>query len=76
LIDGGFHFFMEKAVDEITVSVLGNPVIDRLFIDKGFVKTPVERPLIIRLNMEHKHKEKVKDSSNWYFTMGDSTEIF
>jgi hypothetical protein len=76
LIDSSFNFFIEKGVDEIMQLIWGSPVIEKLFIEKGFERVPADRPLILRLNKEHKYMEKVKDKTNWYFTMGDSTEIF
>lgn len=76
LIDGGLNFFAEQAVDMVTVWIWGSPLIEKLFTAKGFIKKETDRPLILRVNMEHKYQEQVKDNSHWYFTMGDSTEIF
>ncbi len=76
LIDGVYGFFIEKAVDEIAVLIWGSPVIEDLFSRRGFVRVPADRPLILRINKEHKYMEKVKDNANWFFAMGDSTEIF
>lgn len=76
LIDGSLNFFAEQVVDMVTVWILGSPVIEKLFIEKGFSRREVDRPLILRVNFEHKYRERVADSSYWYFTMGDSTEIF
>jgi hypothetical protein len=76
LIDQGLNFFIEKAVDEATVWIWGNPLVEELFTRKGFSKKEIDRPLILRVNREHKYREQVKDKAHWYFTMGDSTEIF
>ena len=76
LIDESFNFFIEKAVDEVTVLLWGSPLIERVFAERGFARTPADIPLILRINIEHKYKDKALDNSNWYFTMGDSTEIF
>jgi hypothetical protein len=76
LIDGSLNFFAEQAVDAVTVWIWGSPVIEGLFIEKGFDRKAVERPLILRINFEHKYYTQVADKSHWYFTMGDSTEIF
>ena len=76
LIDAGLNFFYEKAVDEVMVWFWGNPLIEDLFLRKGFFKEEIDRPLILRINKEHKYQEQIMDSSHWYFTMGDSTEIF
>ncbi|MFC2145934.1 GNAT family N-acetyltransferase [Acidobacteriota bacterium] len=76
LIDAGLNFFIEKAVDEVMVWIWGNPLVEELFSRKGFFKEEIDRPLILRINKEHKYQEQILDSSHWYFTMGDSTEIF
>lgn len=76
LVNSSLNFFIEQAVDEVTVLLLGSPLIERLFTGQGFVKTPIDRPLILRINKEHKYQDQVLDNSHWYFTMGDSTEIF
>ena len=76
LIAAGLNFFIEKAVDEVMVWFWGNPLIEDLFLRKGFFKEEIDRPLILRINKEHKYREQIMDSSHWYFTMGDSTEIF
>jgi hypothetical protein len=76
LIDGSLNFFAEQAVDEITVWIWGSPLIETLFTAKGFIKKTIDRPLILRANKAHKYQEQVLDHSHWYFTMGDSTEIF
>ena len=76
LIDGSLNFFAEQAVDAVTVWIWGSPVIERLFTEMGFNRKEVERPLILRINLEHKYRTQVADKSHWYFTMGDSTEIF
>jgi GNAT superfamily N-acetyltransferase len=76
LIDHSINFFIEQAVDEITVLIWGSSLIETLFTDRGFFKAPFDRPLILRINLDHKYKDKMRDNSHWYFTMGDSTEIF
>jgi len=76
LIDQGLSFFNDQAVDEVTVLLWGSPLIEKLFVERGFFKTPPGIPLILRVNFDHKYKDQVLDKSNWYFTMGDSTEIY
>ncbi|MCP4152809.1 MAG: GNAT family N-acetyltransferase [bacterium] len=76
LINGGLHHLKEKKVDEVTVWIWGSPAIENIFTQKAFEKHPANIPLILRVNTDHKYKDKVKDNTNWYFTMGDSTEIF
>ncbi len=76
LIDHSLNFFMEKEVTEVMNLIWGNLLIESLFLAKGFKRIPADIPLILRINKEHKNIDKVKDNANWYFTMGDSTEIF
>ncbi|MFC1853793.1 GNAT family N-acetyltransferase [candidate division CSSED10-310 bacterium] len=76
LIDGSLNFFSDRDVDEITVWMWGNPLIETLFYQRAFTKISLERPLVLRRNLEHRYHNQILDSSRWYFTMGDSTEIF
>ncbi len=76
LIHHGFNFFSEKEVDEITVWIWGNPLIEELFTQNGFSRIQADIPLILKTSTPHKYREQVLDKANWYFTMADSTEIF
>lgn len=76
LIDAGIHFLLSQQITEITVLFKGNPLIESLFIEKGLSQVQTQIPLILRVNKEHKYIEQVKDSANWYFCMGDSTEVY
>jgi hypothetical protein len=76
LIDGSLNFFAEQVVDAVTAWIWGNPLIDKLFTKKGFECIETDRPLILRVNTEHNYQKETADKSHWYFTMGDSTEIF
>lgn len=76
LIDGSLKFFSDQAVDEVTVWLWGNSTIENLLLEKGFEKMAAARPLVLRVNVTHDYENHVQDNSHWYFTMGDSTEIF
>ncbi|MCU0286322.1 MAG: GNAT family N-acetyltransferase [Acidobacteria bacterium] len=76
LIDHSLNFFIAREVTEVMVWFWGNPLVEKLFTQKGFEKKEIDRPLILRTNIEHKYMQEIRDISNWYFTMGDSTEIF
>jgi hypothetical protein len=76
LIDGSLNFFAEQVVDAVTVWFWGSPLIEELFTEKGFERKETDRPLILRINWEHKYHKETADNAHWYFTMGDSTEIF
>jgi len=76
LIDHSLSFLIEKAVDEVTVWIWGNETVEELMADKGFQRIPANIPLILRVNNELRYNKEVTDNRNWFFTMGDSTEIF
>ena len=76
LIDSGMGFLADQVVDEILVWIWGNPLIEELFLEKGWTRTEIDRPLILKVNRDHRHKDRVLDNKNWYFALGDSTEIF
>ncbi|MFC2155867.1 hypothetical protein ACFLRB_05205 [Acidobacteriota bacterium] len=40
------------------------------------MKRPTDRPLILRVNTREKNHLEILKNSHWFFTMGDSTEIF
>lgn len=76
LIEGSLIFFARNAVDHVTLWIWGSERIESLLSKKGFLKTDEKRPLVLRFNSELKNQDRILDSSHWYFTMGDSTEIF
>lgn len=76
LIDHGINFFIQNDRNEILIWLHGNPLIEKLFTQKGFKQEEGNIPLILKTNTDHEYKDKVLDKSNWYFTMSDSTEIF
>jgi hypothetical protein len=76
LIERATRFFITEGVDEATVLFWGNPVVEEVFTEVGFHREKVNQPLILRLNTDHKYRDKIRNKSHWYFTMGDSTEIF
>jgi hypothetical protein len=76
LINGSLNYFSDQAVDEVTVWIWGNSAIESLLMEKGFTKMAAYRPLVLRINGTEANEKKVRDNFHWYFTMGDSTEIF
>jgi hypothetical protein len=76
LVGGSLDFFSEQDVDEATVWIWGNSLIEDLLAEKAFVKIPADIPLLLRINGKHPCQDQIRDNSHWYFTMGDSTEIF
>jgi hypothetical protein len=76
LIERSLAFFYEREVDEVTVWFWGNHLVSEILQSNGFEAKKTDRPLIIRMNDDSLHSDNLLDKSNWYFTMGDSTEIF
>jgi len=76
LIAGSVNFFFNREVDEVMVWFWGNPLVEELLEERKFERRPQDRPLILRLNKEHRYMDRVKNKEHWYFCMGDSSEIF
>jgi len=77
IVEGSFNFFNKHNVDEITCFIWGNPLFEKILKEKNFFREETKIPLVIRVNKEDfEYKKEVKDNKNWYFTMGDSTEVF
>ena len=76
IIDGSLDFFRKHNVDEITCFMTGNIAFEKVLKEHGFFKETTKIPLIIRINKEFDYSEEIKDKKNWYFMMGDSTEVF
>jgi hypothetical protein len=76
LLDGSINFFAEQGVDMVTTWIWGSQTVEQILSKKGFVRRSIDRPLILRVNTREKNHREISDNSYWYFTMGDSTEIF
>lgn len=76
LIEGSLGFFKERLVKEATCWLHGNRLIEEALLEKGFYRQNNAVPLLIRSNKEFTYTNDIFDNKNWYFTMGDSTEIF
>ena len=76
MISESLAFFSQQEVDEATVWIWGNPLVEGILEEKAFIKHPADIPLLLRTHKNHPQPEHLKDNSRWYFTMGDSTEIF
>ena len=76
LISGSMNFFKEKGVDEVTAWEWGNPFAGRGFSGNGFSVDKTAKPMMIRINGDFDYRNELLDPGNWYFTMGDSIEIF
>lgn len=76
LIKGSLTFFSRQRVDHVTLWINGSSAIENALSENGFQKTDVKHPLVLRFNCELKDRSRILDSAHWFFTMGDSTEIF
>jgi hypothetical protein len=76
LISESMNFFKGKDVDEVSAWVWGNPLAGRGFLANGFSLEKTAKPMIIRVNGDYCYRNELLDPGNWYFTMGDSIEIF
>ena len=75
LIEESENFFIENKTDIESAWVAGSGLYNDILSAKGF-KPLRPRPLICRLNLDKEKYKPVLNGKNWYFTMGDTTEIF
>ena len=76
LLKGSLTFFIRRRVDHVTLWISRSSAIENALSENGFHKTGEKRPLVLRFNCELKDRARILDSAHWFFTMGDSTEIF
>jgi len=75
LIEESERFFLEHKTNIESAWVVGSEICREILSERGFA--PVRpRPLVCRLNFDKEKYQRVIDGENWYFTMGDTTEIF
>lgn len=75
LVDESEKFFIKNKTDIESAWVLGSRFYESILKEKGF-KPQRPRPLICRLNYEQDRYKEILNGKNWYFTMGDTTEIY
>ena len=75
LIENSEKFFVENKTNIESSWVSGSGLYNRLLEEKGF-KPVRPRPLICRINFDKERYSEVINGKNWYFTMGDTTEIY
>ena len=71
----GIKYLQNKGAKKITTFFWGDESIDGVLSRLGFIKQERKIPLILRVNPNFSNMG-LEDSNNWYFTMGDSTEIY
>ena len=84
LVKNGLRYFNDKRVDEVTLWMQGSPFFENILIEFGFQVGGISgggwpgatRPMICRLNFEPEKFRPWLNEKNWYFTMGDTLEIY
>ena len=84
LVENGLRFFNDKGIDEATLWMQGSPFFEDILIDFGFCVGGVSgggwpgatRPMICRFNAEPEKYRPLLNEKDWYFTMGDTLEIY
>ncbi|MCK5013473.1 MAG: GNAT family N-acetyltransferase [Candidatus Omnitrophica bacterium] len=68
-------FFVDNNTNVVSTWMIGAAIYRDILLENGF-KSVRPRPLICRLNCDQEKYRPMLDGANWYFTMGDTTEIF
>jgi len=84
LVENGLRYFNNKRVDEVTLWMQGSPFFENILKEFGFQVGGVSgggwpgatRPMICRFNVEPGKHRPWLNEKNWYFTMGDTLEIY
>ena len=84
LVKNGLEFFTGKKVDEVTLWMQGSPFFENILKEFGFRVSGVSgggwpgatRPMICRFNVEPEKYRPRLNEKDWYFTMGDTLEIY
>ena len=84
LIEKGLRFFQDKNIDEVTLWMQGSPFFEDILKEFGFDMGGVSgggwpdstRPLICRFNIDPEKNRLLLNEKDWYFTMGDTLEIY
>jgi predicted N-acetyltransferase YhbS len=75
LIDQANLFFKKKNCQEITMWLNGSNKLQQAIKLKGF-KVKSSRKMICKFDLNSKNYKNILDQKKWYFTMGDTFEIF
>ncbi len=84
LVKNGLQFFNNGKVDEVTLWMQGSPFFEDILKDFGFSIGGVSgggwpgatRPMICRFNVEPEKYRPRFNEKDWYFTMGDTLEVY
>ena len=84
LVENGLRYFGSKGVDEVTLWMQGSPFFEDILKEFGFSVDGVSgggwpgatRPMICRFNVDPEKYRPRLNEKDWYFTMGDTLEIY
>jgi len=84
LIRQGLQFFKEMKANEVTLWMQGCPFMRDLLHEHEFSEGGISRggwpdstrPMVCRFNIEKEKYQALLVEKDWYFTMGDTLEIF
>ena len=84
LVENGLKYFENSGVYEVTLWMQGSPFFEGILKEFGFRVGGISgggwhgatRPLICRFNVEPEKYRSLLDEKDWYFTMGDTLEIY
>ena len=84
LVENGLRFFNDKEVNEVMLWMQGSPFFEDILKEFGFNVDGVSgggwpgasRPMICRFNVKPEKYRPLLNEKNWYFTMGDTLEIY
>jgi GNAT superfamily N-acetyltransferase len=75
LVQQSLVFFKNEKVDEVNLWMQGSVYLKEILFEYGF-RNVSTRPMICRFNFEAEKLESLLTEENWYFTMGDTQEIY
>lgn len=74
LLSETLRYFKRERVGWVTCLTTGSILLYRVLRERGFIPIPSECPLIARINSPQIPEKLIRDTSNWYITMGDSID--
>ncbi|MBT4435604.1 GNAT family N-acetyltransferase [bacterium] len=84
LLENGLKFFIDKKTQEVTLWMQGSSFLEQILKEFDFKVGGVSgggwkgesRPMICRFNSDSEKYKKYLNKNDWYFTMGDTLEIY
>ena len=75
IVQRGLGFFKEKGCHEVNLWMQGSPYFQEILGEYRFSVVSA-RPMICRFNVDRDNYKSILTKQNWYFTMGDTLEIY